>query len=372
MARLLVSWAAPVVALHLVSGADQSFSTWNHCFKSSRPGTQQAATCMEIGGPTVGPPAGFRREDLIGWTFGLVFGVASALASSVGFLMRHRGAVKAPDVDVRRPVRTVRELFREKWWAIGFGVAFFAWLLHVVALKLAPLSLVQATLASSFVFLGVVAERWFGLPVGRRQWIGIGLTSAGLALLGLTAHAAEPSGAQSAYGTAPAAAFEAALVAAGVGLLLWPRMRAGSGKAPSAILLGASAGLLYTVSHIGIKALTHGFFAPAGFAWPPLILAAFVGAFFASARSLQLGDAVSVIAVTAATSNMSAIVGGILVFNDPVGANALVVAVRMTAFALVVIAASLIPAPIRAAEDSEAPAPAGEPWAGAQPERVTA
>ena len=27
---LLVSWAAPVEALHLVSGAGQSFSTWNH------------------------------------------------------------------------------------------------------------------------------------------------------------------------------------------------------------------------------------------------------------------------------------------------------------------------------------------------------
>jgi hypothetical protein len=31
---LLVSWAAPVEALHLVSGAGQSFSTWNHSFSS--------------------------------------------------------------------------------------------------------------------------------------------------------------------------------------------------------------------------------------------------------------------------------------------------------------------------------------------------
>jgi hypothetical protein len=31
---LLVSWAAPVGALHLVSGADQRFSTWNHAFSS--------------------------------------------------------------------------------------------------------------------------------------------------------------------------------------------------------------------------------------------------------------------------------------------------------------------------------------------------
>jgi hypothetical protein len=29
-----VAWAAPVVALHLVSGAGQSFSTWKHSSSS--------------------------------------------------------------------------------------------------------------------------------------------------------------------------------------------------------------------------------------------------------------------------------------------------------------------------------------------------
>src|SRR5215813_3419982 len=37
MVGLLVSWAAPVVALHLVSGAGQSFSTWNHTHLAPRP-----------------------------------------------------------------------------------------------------------------------------------------------------------------------------------------------------------------------------------------------------------------------------------------------------------------------------------------------
>jgi len=36
---LLVSWAAPVVALHLVSGAGQSFSTWNHSSRQAPPDT---------------------------------------------------------------------------------------------------------------------------------------------------------------------------------------------------------------------------------------------------------------------------------------------------------------------------------------------
>jgi drug/metabolite transporter (DMT)-like permease len=271
----------------------------------------------------------------------------------VGFLMRHRGAVAAPDVDMRRPLRTVSGLFAQKWWAMGFAVAVVAWLLHVVSLRFAPLSLVQATLASSFVFLGVFAERLFGLPVARRQWAGIGLASVGLLLLAVTAGEAEPSGAQSGYGVAAAALFETGLVAAGVTLLAWPRVRNGTADSSRGLLLAAGAGLLFTVSHIGIKALTRGVTTSSA-VWIPLVVCAFVGAFFASARSLQIADAVPVIALTGATSNVSAIIGGIVVFNDPVGANALVVALRIAAFGLVVVAAALIPAPVRAAQQSSA------------------
>jgi hypothetical protein len=34
MVSSFVSWAAPVVALHLMSEASQSFSTWNHASSS--------------------------------------------------------------------------------------------------------------------------------------------------------------------------------------------------------------------------------------------------------------------------------------------------------------------------------------------------
>jgi hypothetical protein len=37
------------------------------------------------------------------------------------------------------------------------------------------------------------------------------------------------------------------------------------------------------------------------------------------------------------------------VFNDPLGSSTLMIALRIAAFALVVIAAALIPAPVRAA-----------------------
>ena len=301
----------------------------------------------------------------MGWPLGLLLGFASALASSVGFLMRHRGAVHAPDVDASHPLRTAIALFREKWWALGYLVAVVAWLLHVAALGLAPLSLVQATLASSFVFLGVVAERFFGLEVGRRQWLGIALATAGLALLGVTAAQAKPSGSESSYALSGAIAVEAGLLAIGIALIASPRARA-VGDGNRAILLAAAAGLLFTVTHIGVKALSKdlSFGDPSTLLtppWIPVVVGGFVLAFFASARSLQIGEAVSVIAVTGATSNVSAIFAGIVVFSDPIGESPLVVALRLLAFALVIAAAALMPAPVRAAKKQQRAGAEGRP-----------
>jgi drug/metabolite transporter (DMT)-like permease len=281
---------------------------------------------------------------------GLLLAGLSAAVSQVGFLLRHRGAVEAPDVDMHRPLRSAVDLFRSKWWAIGYALAVVAYLLHVGALTLASLSLVQVVLAGGIVLLAVIAERFFGFELGRRQWFGVVLASVGLALLALTGES--QSGQDSAdYSVVAMIAFEAALVGAGTALILTyrvERMRSQRG-----VLLGVSAGLLFTVTHVAVKALSGK--ADTSLAeivagpYLPIAAAGGIAAFFASARSLQLGPAVPVIAVTSIAGNASAIPAGIIVFGDPLGEDAVAVAVRSCAFVLVVVAAALIPAPIRAA-----------------------
>jgi len=281
---------------------------------------------------------------------GLLLAGLSALITQVGFLLRHRGAVAAPDVDVRHPVATTAALFRQKWWSIGYALAVVAYVCHVGALTLGALSLVQAVLAGGLVVLGVVAERFFGFHLERRQWAGVVLTSVGLALLAVTGEAR--SGQDSAdYSIAAMLAFEAALVGIGAALILSCRDQ--SRKSQHGILLGVASGLLFTTTHVAVKALSGKIDTTvAEVLVSPYLYVALLGgvaAFFASARSLQLGPAVPVIAVTAIAGNASAIPAGIVVFGDPVGSHALEVAVRMFAFLLVIAAAALIPAPVRAA-----------------------
>jgi drug/metabolite transporter (DMT)-like permease len=305
---------------------------------------------------------------------GLLLALASAAAANIGFLLRHRGAVAAPDVDPRHPLRSAAGLFRSKWWTIGYLVALAAYLLHVGALALAPLSLVQAVLSGGLVLLGVFAERLFGFELGRREWAGVGLAAVGLAFLALTGRGGE-SGEESARYSLPAMlAFESALVGVGAALILSGR----SGRAGDryGLLLGASAGLLFTVAHIAVKALTDktdsGALALLLSPFLLLALAAWIVAFFASARSLQIGEAVAVIAVTSIAGNICSIPAGIIVFGDPLGSDALSIALRSAAFVLVVVAAALIPAPTRATQERprrepayetgwQKPAPAGGP-----------
>jgi hypothetical protein len=68
-----------------------------------------------------------------------------------------------------------------------------------------------------------------------------------------------------------------------------------------------------------------------------------------SARSLQVGEAVPVIAVTAAAANLCTIASGLIVFGEPLPDGSVGVAVRLLAFALVVAAAALTPGPVAAA-----------------------
>jgi drug/metabolite transporter (DMT)-like permease len=279
--------------------------------------------------------------------FGLVFALACALATNAGFLLKRRGALTAPVVTGRHPLRSAVELFRSRWWTIGWLVALGAWLLHIGALALAPLSIVQAVLSGGLVFLAVLAERYFGFELQRRQWTGLLVTSAGLAVIGLT------SGGHN-TGEASLGALisvEAAVFAAG-GLLVLGSIRVDCSRRREGMALGLAAGALFGVSDVAIKFLTQAaadgvlaLISP----WLLTALAAWVVSFYVSARSLQLGPGLEVIAFTSVTANAVAITGGVLVFHDTVGHGSLEIVGRVLAFLLVIAGAALMPAPTRAA-----------------------
>ena len=275
---------------------------------------------------------------------GLILALGAALGTNLGFLLKQRGAVLARPLRLRHPVRGAKDLFHSRWFLVGWMVALVAWGLHVGALSLAPLSTVQAVMAGGLVFLAVLAERFFGFRLVARQWAGVTITAAGLAIIGLTTKAVGPQRTS----LAALIAVEAAILALGAGLVALS-MRSAVAVRREALLLATGAGVLFGVSDIAIKYLTHahgpllGLLSP----WTLTALISFVISFYASARSLQIGLAIEVIAITSVAANIAAILGGVLVFGEPIGSGGLGVTARVLAFSLVIAGAALVPAPLR-------------------------
>ena len=278
---------------------------------------------------------------------GILLALACAIATQLGFLYKHRGANEAPSVDVRHPLKSGKSLFCSKWFALGMAVALGAWLFHVAALALAPMSIVQAVLSTGVVILAVMAERIFGFQVGPRQWAGVAMTACGLLLLIVTLPAAH--GAHSAYSLAGMISFEAGMLAIGALLISGPKL--GAPDHHHGIMLGAAAGTLFGVSDVAIKALTGlgGIGDVLISPWLAVAAIASVVAFYASARGMQDGEAVPVIASTSTAANVSCILGGIVVFGDPMPTDTLGIVLQGLAFTMVIVAALVTPPPLRAA-----------------------
>jgi hypothetical protein len=282
---------------------------------------------------------------------GLLFALATAITSIVGFLLKYRGADESPAVTLRNPVKSSLALFKSRWYTIGIIVATGSWGLHVAALALAPISIVQSVIAGGLVLLTVIADRVFGFNVTKREWVCVGLTALGLAFLAATMHGTAGDK-HSDYETGTLALYVGG--AAGIGLLAAVASRRSAMGGPA---LAMSAGLLWGASDVSIKALSD-HLDQGAFGWVhPLalviLMASLVG-LAVSARSLQVGEAVSVIAITSASANLCTIAAGPIVFGEPLPSDGFQLAVRLLAFALVIGASALTPPPLGANDDAPA------------------
>ncbi len=281
---------------------------------------------------------------------------ATALGSLVGFLYKQRGAAESPPVQASRPVASSLALFRSRWYVLGLGVAMGSWGLHVTALALAPISLVQATIAGGLVLLTAVANLGFGLDVSRRERIGVAVAAVGLAFLAGTL-GSTAGGAHAHYAGGDLALYVVALT---VGATILAGTSGRGALSPGAAL-GISAGLLWGASDTTIKALSGSLSGlGAGVLLDPLalvILALSLVGLSVSARSLQVGRAVAVIAATSAAANLTTIAAGPLVFGERLPRGGVAGPLHVVAFALVVLAAALTPALGGASDPPPEPTP---------------
>ena len=272
------------------------------------------------------------------FAIGLALAVLASLALNLSFLIQHAGSAGAPAITARRPLRTMRGLFASRLWVAGGALGMTGWGLHVAALSRAPLSLVQAFVAGGIALVAPVARRTLGERLAPRERIAVGVMVAGLCLLTIGLH--DP-GRRAGFAPAALALYlAAACVLAGL-LAAAPRRLA------RANALGLAGGAFYGAADVAIKALTGtGPLSP----WLLAAAGATAAAFFCFQRGLQSGRAVPVIALMTGGTNLVSILGGLVVFGDPLGRTPAMALLHAAAFAAILAAAAAL-----------APGAAGEP-----------
>jgi drug/metabolite transporter (DMT)-like permease len=301
----------------------------------------------------------------MGMLAGIGAASAAALLLNSSYLVQHAALSTAPVIRISRPLATVRALVRSRRWMIGALLGYCGLALNTLALGLAPLSLVQSVVAAGLVVVALGAAWARRRRPGTRELLAIGLVVLGLAALGIGAGAKRA-------GAPPAMtllAFEA--IAA---LVAWAIARRGGGDRGVAHRLGLAAGILYGATNVALAALLASGGATALIAVAVVAGAAVTGGgFFAFQRGLQSGPATGVVTLMTAGTNVVAILGGLLVMGEPLGATPGLAVLHAGAFGVVVLAGVLAASALGQVSRLEAPAAApGTPMPVALPRTCSA
>jgi hypothetical protein len=269
--------------------------------------------------------------------FALLLALGSAVALNWSYLVQHGEVSALPPLSVRRPLHSLRLLFTNVRWLVGFLVGIGGWVLYVGALALAPLSLVQAVSAGGIGLLALLVWRVTGVQLRRREWVGVAVAVVGLALLALSLRGGHTAGG---HGSAVEVAIWLAtsLVLAGVAAVV-PGLAPGAG-------LGVAAGLMYGAGDVATKAATVG---GTRLLFVPVLLACHGLAFVFLQLGFQRGSALATAGVATLFTNALPIAAGIALFHEHVPAGVLG-ALRLLAFTAVVVGAAALARPEREAE----------------------
>lgn len=260
---------------------------------------------------------------------GLVLALASTFALNWGWVVQHAAASELSALSLRHPLESLRALFSHRSWLIGFVAGLGGWALYILALALAPLSLVQATAAGGLGVLAVLAQRR-GATLSRVDRVAVAVSTLGLVLLALSLVGGVSKGGDAARSAVIAWLAVSVVVAAAASL--------GSAALAPGAGLGIAAGVLYAGGDVATKAVF------AGGLWVTLVVVvlAMHGAAFASLQlAFQRGRALTTAGLSTLCTNALPIAAGLAVFHEhlPGGASSVL---RVAAFAAVVAGAAVL------------------------------
>jgi hypothetical protein len=246
----------------------------------------------------------------------LVATLASSCALNVGYLLEHSAVGRLPPLSIKEPLMSARR----------FGTESFGWALYVLALSLAPLSLVQATAAGGIGILALMVSQATHTPLSRHERLGVASAVAGLALLGISLAGGHGEGTGAAYLTV--GLWIAASAAAAIASVQLLSKRIAPGPA-----YGLAAGLLFAAGDIATKGAVE---AGGHLGFIAALVAAYATGTLVLQAGFQRGSALTTAGIATLLTNALPIVAGMTIFGEPLPGGWLG-AIRIAAFSAVVV-----------------------------------
>jgi drug/metabolite transporter (DMT)-like permease len=271
----------------------------------------------------------------------LVLALVSTTLTNLAYLREHEAAAALPALSLRRPLHAAATLLSDRSWLMGFALESLGFALYVLALALAPLTLVQSVAAGGIGILAFFSARFSRRRLARHELAGVLLSMVGLLALGVSL--ADASGEGSGGSTVAILLWLGATAAAAVVALAIGRRFGGL-----AVAAGIAGGLFFAIGDISVKVATQGGIRTA------FAVGVIVG-YSAGTALLQFGyqrgGALTVAGLATLFTNAVPIAAGTVVLGEPVPSGALG-GLRIAAFAAVTIGAILLARPDAGAQPS--------------------
>ena len=263
-------------------------------------------------------------------SIGLTLAFISAIAVNWAYSREHDAAAAMPRFSARRPLRFVSLLLGNRRWLLAFGTETAGWLVYVAALRLAPISLVQAVCASGIAVLAFATAHGHPTRLARHEQLAVVIAFVGLLLLALSLVDTRQSDHPPEWA---AAALWLGASAAGAALLAG--FGAGLARGPA---LGIAAGLLFADGDMSAKLVGYGGY------W--LIVVVALIACYALGTSIlqgafQHGNALTAAGLATLVTNAVPIAAGFILFGEhlPRGVHG---ALQLAAFCSLVLSAVVL------------------------------
>jgi drug/metabolite transporter (DMT)-like permease len=196
----------------------------------------------------------------------IVVMLVSTAVYSLSYVLQHKGTVASMGADAGEG-GGVKRLMRHPVWLAGAVLFYVAGAIHLVALSLGSLAVVQPLLVTELIFIPPIAAVVSKIRVSRRDWLWILVVSASLAVFLAVAQPTE--GNDTSTTMRWLVTLSAMLVIFGVCMLIGRRL----GDTGRAAMYGAATGVINALYVVAAKGVFGG--PPAPLLWVLLVLAVF-------------------------------------------------------------------------------------------------